>query len=135
MKSTAFISHPDTLLHVMDGHHPESPARITAIKERLTATGLYSRLQIHEAPLATDAQLTRAHTPAYVQRIRAIAPSRTFHRWRPRWCEGASVQCCFAALHSTFARGAMIPARLAAAVDRGAGARGLETRPTEDLQT
>lgn len=74
MTTTAFISHPDTLLHVMDGHHPESPARITAIKDRLARDKLLERLQLHEAPLATDAQLTRVHSPAYVKRIRELAP-------------------------------------------------------------
>lgn len=72
--TTAFISHPDTLLHVMDGHHPESPARISAIKDRLMAAHLYDYLQVHEAPLATDEQLCRVHDPVYIRRIRAIAP-------------------------------------------------------------
>lgn len=72
--STAFISHPDTLLHMMDGSHPESPARITAIKDRLIATGLYQHLQIHESPLASDKQLQRVHTTAYINHIRRIAP-------------------------------------------------------------
>jgi acetoin utilization deacetylase AcuC-like enzyme len=74
MTTTALISHPDTLLHVMDGYHPESPARITAIKDRLDQDGLTKRLQLHEAPLATDEQLTRVHSTAYVKRIREIAP-------------------------------------------------------------
>lgn len=72
--TTAFISHPDTLLHVMDGHHPESPARITAIRKRLMASGLHARLQHHSAPPATDEQLGRAHDAAYVRYIRQIAP-------------------------------------------------------------
>jgi acetoin utilization deacetylase AcuC-like enzyme len=71
---TAFISHPDTQLHVMDGQHPESPARISAIKDRLMATHLYDFLQHHEAPLATDEQLMRVHTPEYIKHIRDIAP-------------------------------------------------------------
>lgn len=71
---TAFISHPDTLLHVMDGNHPESPARISAIKDRLMAARLYDHLQIHDAPLATDAQLARVHAPDYIRHIRAVAP-------------------------------------------------------------
>jgi acetoin utilization deacetylase AcuC-like enzyme len=71
---TAFISHPDTLLHVMDGHHPESPARISAIKDRLIAAQLYDHLQIHDAPLATDEQLARVHSAAYIRHIREIAP-------------------------------------------------------------
>lgn len=72
--ATAFISHPDTLLHMMDGGHPESPARITAIKNELIASHIYEQLQIHEAPLATDEHLLRVHTPRYVQHIRSIAP-------------------------------------------------------------
>lgn len=72
---TAFISHPDTLLHVMDGHHPESPARISAIKDRLMAAHIYDYLQHHEAPLATDEQLERVHSAEYVTRIRRIAPA------------------------------------------------------------
>lgn len=71
---TAFISHPDTLLHVMDGYHPESPARICAIKDRLISSHIYDYLQHHDAPLATDEQLARVHSPEYVQHIRNIAP-------------------------------------------------------------
>jgi len=71
---TAFISHPDTLLHMMDGQHPESPARIAAIKDRMMASHLYDHLQIHNAPAATDEQLTRVHTTDYVSHIRAVAP-------------------------------------------------------------
>jgi len=72
--NTAFISHPDTLLHMMDGYHPESPARISAIKDRLIATHLYDHLQIHESPLASDEQLQRVHHASYVQHIRSVAP-------------------------------------------------------------
>jgi acetoin utilization deacetylase AcuC-like enzyme len=71
---TAFISHPDTMLHMMDGHHPESPARISAIKDRLMAAHVYDYLQVHDAPLASDEQLTRVHSPAYVRHIRETAP-------------------------------------------------------------
>jgi acetoin utilization deacetylase AcuC-like enzyme len=71
---TALISHPDTLLHVMDGSHPESPARISAIKDHLAATGLLKKLKTYEAPAATDEQLERVHAAAYVQQIRKIAP-------------------------------------------------------------
>lgn len=80
---TAFVSHPDTLLHVMDGHHPESPARISAIKDRLIAAHLYDHLQLHDAPAASDAQLARVHSPAYVKHIRAIAPPAGIVRLDP----------------------------------------------------
>lgn len=72
--STAFITHPDTLLHVMDGNHPESPARITAIQTALQQQGLWQQLKRFNAPVASDAELKRVHTPAYVAQIRALAP-------------------------------------------------------------
>lgn len=95
---TAYISHPDTLLHVMDGSHPESPARIAAIKERLIAAQVYDHLQLHEAPLATDEQLARVHSPAYVQRIRAIAPPAGIVRLDPDTAMGPMTLS--AALHA-----------------------------------
>ena len=72
--TTAYISHPDTLLHVMDGSHPESPARIGAIRKALAASGLDRSLQQHEAPLAEDSHLLRVHSARYVQYIRSVAP-------------------------------------------------------------
>lgn len=72
--TTAFISHPDTLLHVMDGRHPESPARITAIKNALAKNGLLKQLIPYEAPAATDRELQRIHHPEYIQKIRALSP-------------------------------------------------------------
>lgn len=98
MTKTAFISHPDTLLHVMDGYHPESPARISAIKEQLVRTKTLERLQIHEAPLATDEQLTRVHSPAYVKRIREIAPPAGIVRLDPDTAMGPMTLS--AALHA-----------------------------------
>jgi acetoin utilization deacetylase AcuC-like enzyme len=74
MKNTAFVSHPDTLLHVMDGNHPESPARITAIKNAVMASDLKQKLQFYEAPAASKAQLMRVHTKDYVNEIFSIAP-------------------------------------------------------------
>ena len=72
MSKTAFISHPDTLLHVMDGNHPESPARITAIKNAVLASKL--KLQFYDAPAASKVQLERVHTKDYVEEIFNIAP-------------------------------------------------------------
>ncbi len=72
--TTAFISHPDTLLHVMDGSHPESPARVSAIRDKVVASGLLKILQQHQAPAATDAQLQRVHSAEYVRYIRSVAP-------------------------------------------------------------
>lgn len=98
MTTTALISHPDTLLHVMDGHHPESPARITAIKDRLAKDGFMERMQLHEAPLATDEQLTRVHSAAYVKRIRELAPPAGIVRLDPDTAMGPMTLS--AALHA-----------------------------------
>jgi acetoin utilization deacetylase AcuC-like enzyme len=72
--TTAYISHPDTLLHIMDGSHPESPARITAIKNALVKQGLFQKLKSYQAPAATDRELQRVHSAAYIQKIRALSP-------------------------------------------------------------
>ena len=74
MTKTAFISHPDTLLHVMDGSHPESPARITAIKNAVLTSDLKRQLHFHDAPAASLAQLKRVHTSEYIDYIHNIAP-------------------------------------------------------------
>ena len=74
MLTTAFISHPDTLLHIMDGSHPESPARITVIKNAVLASSLKQKLNFFDAPEASKTQLKRVHTDAYVEHIFKIAP-------------------------------------------------------------
>lgn len=72
---TAFISHPDCLLHDMGAYHPERPARLKAIEDELIASGLMGRLERHAAPLATLEQLKRVHTPEYIASLAAAAPS------------------------------------------------------------
>lgn len=74
MGKTAFISHPDTLLHVMDGNHPESPARITAINNAVIASDVKQKLQFHDAPAASKAQLVRVHAKEYIDEIFSLAP-------------------------------------------------------------
>ena len=71
---TAFISHPDTLLHVMDGSHPESPARMTAIQQAVMASTLKNQLDFYDAPAASKAQLQRVHSAQYVDYIHKISP-------------------------------------------------------------
>ncbi|MDD3883304.1 MAG: histone deacetylase family protein [Gallionella sp.] len=72
---TAYISHALCLKHDMGSHHPECPARIQAIEDRLIAAGLMDWLQRYEASEATHEQLLRVHAPEYLQRIADIAPS------------------------------------------------------------
>ena len=65
-RTTGFFSHPDCLLHDMGAGHLESPSRLTAIHERLTATGLTEVLVSEAPPLVDLSLLTLAHTPSYV---------------------------------------------------------------------
>jgi acetoin utilization deacetylase AcuC-like enzyme len=77
---TAFITHADCLKHDMGAHHPERPARLTAIEDQLIASGVGQHLTRFDAPLATDEQLARVHPLEYVQAIRDAAPrSGTVH--------------------------------------------------------
>lgn len=96
---TAFISHPDTLLHVMDGSHPESPARITAIINALKSSGIYEKLQVYKAPLATDEHLLRVHSKKYIQHIRKVAPQAGLVRLDPDTAMGP--MSLSAALHAS----------------------------------
>lgn len=75
---TAYISHPLCLEHDMGAHHPESPARIHAIEDRLIAAGLLSQLQRHVAPAATREQLMRVHDPDYIDSIESSVPARGY---------------------------------------------------------
>lgn len=77
--STAFISHPDCLLHDMGQWHPESPARLHAISDQLIASGLSMVLREFEAPAASREQLARVHSEDYIDSIFAAAPQQGLH--------------------------------------------------------
>jgi len=72
---TAFISHPDCHLHQMQSWHPEMPQRLAAIENQLIADGLMAQLARHDAPLATQQQLLRAHSEKHITLIEQTAPS------------------------------------------------------------
>ena len=69
---TAFYSHPECRLHDMGAGHPECPQRLDAIADQLLASGLDLALQHREAPLATLAQIERAHTARYVTQLKDV---------------------------------------------------------------
>lgn len=71
---TAFITHPACLKHLVEHGHPDSPARLMAIKDQLIASGLYDFLHHYEAPRASRVQLERVHTAAYLDSVVAAAP-------------------------------------------------------------
>src|SRR3954451_25316193 len=74
--SAAFITHPECLKHDMGAHHPEQPARLSAIEDQLIASGVAPHVARYEAPLATDEQLARVHPVEYVRAIRDLAPKQ-----------------------------------------------------------
>ncbi len=55
--------------------HPEQPARLAAIFDRLIASGLEMIVRQIDAPLATREQLERVHDPDYVQHVFDEAPT------------------------------------------------------------
>jgi acetoin utilization deacetylase AcuC-like enzyme len=71
----AIISHPDCRLHDMGEGHPEQPARLSAIFDRLIASGLEMIVRQVDAPLVTREQLERVHEPQYVQTVFDRAPA------------------------------------------------------------
>ena len=80
---TAFITHPDCLLHNMGAWHPESPARLQAVEDQLIASGLSSHLLHVEAPLARREQLARVHDVSYLDEIERSAPQSGLHHLDP----------------------------------------------------
>ena len=82
----AFITHADCVRHEMGPDHPESPERLGAIKDMLLVQGLLDYMEPHEAPMATEVQLGRAHELAYVYDIIAASPAEGYHRVDPDTC-------------------------------------------------
>jgi len=70
----SIISHPDCSLYNLGPHHPDSPARLSAIQDQLLSCGLDFFLQHHDAPLVSRKQLCRVHDPEYVDRVFLMAP-------------------------------------------------------------
>ena len=70
----AYISHPDCQLHDMGPHHPERPGRLSAINDRLIASGLDMALHHYNAPLVPRELLEAVHSPEYIAKLYDISP-------------------------------------------------------------
>lgn len=81
--ATAFITHADCALHDMGAHHPECPARLGAINDRLIASGIDAYLEFHDAPCASDEQILRAHAADYLASLRDSLPQQGIHHLDP----------------------------------------------------
>src|SRR6056297_2178932 len=68
--TTALITHPDGLKHLMPEGHPERPARL----EYMLAALEGKTLEHVHAPMAAKDDLLRVHPPAHLERLRAAAP-------------------------------------------------------------
>ena len=79
--SIAFISHPDCGLHDMGAHHPECPARLSAIQDQIIASGLELALRNYDAPLVSREQLYMVHDKDYVDDIFVRAPQDIGQIW------------------------------------------------------
>lgn len=73
--SVVYISHPDCSGHMPGDRHPESPARLDAIRDQLIASRLLEVLTEYEAPDVTREQLERVHAPDYLDRLERFAPA------------------------------------------------------------
>ena len=72
--STALITHKDCLEHANLPGHPERPERLQAIMARLE-DDKFAGLTRMDAPLGTDEMILLAHPQAYLDAIKAAAPS------------------------------------------------------------
>nr|CBA28372.1 hypothetical protein Csp_A06940 [Curvibacter putative symbiont of Hydra magnipapillata] len=79
----AFISHPDCARHEMGPDHPECPERLGAIQDMLLLRGLLDYMNTYDAPLATEAQLGRAHAINYVHELIEASPKEGYHKVDP----------------------------------------------------
>ncbi|MEP7705284.1 histone deacetylase family protein [Paraglaciecola sp. 25GB23A] len=74
--SFVFISDPHCNLHDVGDEHPESPARLHAINDRLIASGLDFVIDKQQAIKATKEQLYLAHDKTYVDKVFTTVPQR-----------------------------------------------------------
>ncbi len=72
--TTALLTHPASLGHLTPDGHPERVARIEAIERTLSAPEFAPLLRV-QPPRASDAEIARAHPPAYLAAIREVAPA------------------------------------------------------------
>jgi acetoin utilization deacetylase AcuC-like enzyme len=56
--------------HLTGAGHPEQPARVTAIVERMEAEGLLARGRVIEPRAADDEEILRCHAPEYVRIVK-----------------------------------------------------------------
>ncbi len=79
----AYLSHPEFLRHEMGDHHPECPARLRAIEDRLAAAGVLDWLLHIDAPEAPMVALQRAHNALYLAELESARPKTGYTHLDP----------------------------------------------------
>lgn len=72
--TTAYITHPQCLLHEMTEGHPEAPQRLWAINDALIQSRVMDFLSEVSAVKATKKQLCRVHSPTLFDYLSAHSP-------------------------------------------------------------
>lgn len=98
MSPTYWISHPSCAQHEMGEGHPEAPARLWAIEDRLRAIGLDLFLDRDDAPEASTEALLRVHTAEHVESVLRTRPTQGYVRIDPDTTMNAHT--AVAALHA-----------------------------------
>ena len=73
MSKTGYYTHSDCRKHEMGPGHPECPARLDAIEDRLLVSGVLDALEHREAPLAPLADIELAHDRMHVAALRGLS--------------------------------------------------------------
>jgi acetoin utilization deacetylase AcuC-like enzyme len=74
---TGLVCDPAYREHDTGAFHPERPARVDAVLQGLHLAGLLERVRLIAPRTATEAELLRVHTPAYLAQVQAdIAAGR-----------------------------------------------------------
>ena len=72
MSKTGYFTHADCHRHEMGAGHPECPERLSAIEDRLLASGVDIALARCEAPMASLADIELAHEQGYVASLQGL---------------------------------------------------------------
>jgi acetoin utilization deacetylase AcuC-like enzyme len=81
--NTGLVTHSACAAHEMGSWHPECPARLASIQDRLIVTGLAQHLEYIEAPEAPIPALARAHDSAYLEMLQRNVPSEGYYTLDP----------------------------------------------------
>lgn len=72
MGKTGYFTHRDCWLHEMGPGHPECPARLDAIEDRLLVSGVGDALERCNVPLASLAEIELAHDPMHIAALQGL---------------------------------------------------------------